>query len=181
MPIQRCLPGLVASAFAFIVPAQLDAAETGLATWYGTHHDGRRTSSGEIFHQDGMTAASSRLPLGTRVRVTLRETGDSVVVRINDHMGGRALIDLSRGAAKQIGLYARGRGVVMVEPTDEEPIEVAEATEDETADLVNVEPRDPPRRRHGGRSAAARRPYYHVPSVILARHSVQPRATRHRL
>jgi rare lipoprotein A len=181
MPIQRCLPGLIASAMALCLPAAVEAAETGVATWYGTHHEGRRTSSGSIFHQDGMTAASNRLPLGTRVRVTMQETGSSVVVTVNDHMGGRALIDLSRGAAKQIGLYARGRGVVSVEATDEAPIEVAEATEEETADIVSSEPRGPRHMRRGGRSAAAHRAYYRGPSVILARHSVQPRATRRRL
>ena len=181
MPIQRCLPGLVASALAFCIPAVADAAETGLATWYGTHHEGHRTSSGAVFRQDGMTAASNHLPLGTRVRVTMQETGDSVVVTVNDHMGGRAMIDLSRGAAKQIGLYARGHGIVSVERTDEEPVEVAEATEEEVADVVSPAPHGRLHRHPGGRSVAARRPYYHAPSVILARHSVQPRATRRRL
>lgn len=192
MPIQRYLPGLFASAMAFAMPAVAEAAETGVATWYGAHHEGRRTSSGAVFHQDGMTAASNRLPLGTRVRVTMRETGSSVVVVVNDHMGGRAMIDLSRGAAKQIGLYARGRGVVSVEPTSDQPIEVAEATEEEAnADFVDAAPSASAAlnsARHGrrhtrrdSRSVSASRPYYHAPSVILARHSVQPQATRRRL
>lgn len=183
MPIQRCLPGIIASAMAFCLPAAADGAETGVATWYGTHHEGRRTSSGDVFHQDAMTAASNHLPIGTRVRVTMQETGSSVVVTVNDHMGGRGrtLIDLSRGAAKQIGLYGRGRGVVRVEETEDAPIEVAEATEDETADFVSAEPRGRQHRRHAARSAAAHRPYYHAPSVILARHSVQPRAIRRKL
>jgi len=181
MPIQRCLPGIVASAFAFMLPAAVDAGETGVATWYGTHHEGRRTSSGDIVHQNSMTAASNRLPLGSRVRVTMQSTGDSVVVTVNDHMGGRALIDLSRGAAKQIGLYSRGRGMVSVEATSDEPIEVAEATEDETADIVSSEPRDPQRTRRAGRSAGVHRPYYRAQSVILVRHSARPRATPHRL
>ncbi len=181
MPIQRCLPGIIASAFAFMLPAAVDAGETGVATWYGTHHDGRRTSSGEIFHQDGMTAASNHLPLGSRVRVTMQATGASVVVTVNDHMGGRALIDLSRGAAKQIGLYGRGRGVVSVEATDDEPVEVAEATEDETADIVSSEPRDRPHTRRAARSASAHRPYYHAQSVVLVRRSARPRAAQHRL
>lgn len=192
MPIQRYLPSLFASAMAFALPAVAEAAETGVATWYGTHHEGRRTSSGAVFHQDGMTAASNRLPLGTRVRVTMRETGHSVVVVVNDHMGGHAMIDLSRGAAKQIGLYARGRGVVSVERTSDEPVEVAEATEEEAnadfvgtsstgADAVSSVQRGRRHTRRDGRSASASRPYYHAPSVILARHSVRPQARRHRL
>ena len=180
MTIQRYLPGIVASAFAILLPATIKATETGVATWYGAHHEGRRTSSGAIFHQNGMTAASSRLPLGSRVRVTM-PTGHSVVVTVNDRMGsGRALIDLSSGAAKQIGLYARGRSVVVVEPTTDEPLEVAEATEDET-DAVSSAPRGRRHMHRAGRSASVHRPYYHGPSVILARHSVQPRAARRRL
>lgn len=181
MTIQRYLPGIVASAFAILLPATIKATETGVATWYGAQHEGRRTSSGAIFHQNGMTAASSRLPLGARVRVIM-PTGHSVVVTVNDRMGtGRALIDLSSGAAKQIGLYARGRSMVIVEPTTDEPLEVAEATEDEAAGGVSSAPRDRQHTRRAGRSALAHRPYYHAPSVILARHSVQPRAARRRL
>ena len=182
MPIQRCLPGIIASALAFCVPTLADAGETGLATWYGIHHEGRRTSSGAVFRQDGMTAASNHVPLGSRVRVTMRETGDSVVVTVNDHMGAHgAVIDLSRGAAKMIGLYARGHGIVSIEPTNDEPIEVAEATEDETGDIVSSAPRGRRHTHRAGRSGVASHPYYHAPSVILVRHSVQPRAARHRL
>ena len=101
-----------------------------VASWYGARHQGLRTSSGEIFDQDGMTAASRNLPLGTRVRVTLHETGRSVVVRVNDRMGARtAAIDLSRGAAKEIGLLGRGRGVVSIDPAEADPVEVAEVPE----------------------------------------------------
>ena len=141
MAIHRCLPRIAASALVILLPGAVAAGEIGVATWYGAHHDGHRTSTGAIFHQEGMTAASSHLPLGSKVRVTMRETGDSVVVLINDRMGGRALIDLSRGAAKQIGLYARGRGLVSVAATDEEPIEVAEASEDESFDSAGPAPR----------------------------------------
>ena len=181
MPIQRCLPGLVASAFALCLPSLAQAGQTGVATWYGARYEGHRTTTGEVFHQNGMTAASSRLPLGARVRVTMQDTGQSVVVKINDRMSGRALIDLSRGAAQQIGLYNRGRGVVLVEATDEAPIEVAEATEDETADIVSPVRHGRRHTRHGGRSVAAHHPYYHVQSVALIRHSVRHQAKRHRL
>ena len=180
MSVRRCLPGIVASALAIVV-APVDAAETGIATWYGARHEGRRTSSGDVFHQDAMTAASSRLPLGTRVRVTMPDTGSSVVVLVNDHMGGHALIDLSRGAAKRIGLYARGRGVVSVENASDEPVEVAEAPDDADTGDLNAAPRGRRHRRRGDRAAALAHACCHAPSVILARHSVQPRAARHSL
>ena len=178
---QRLLiPALALSA---LLPATVMAETVGVASWYGGKHDGRRTSSGEIFDQEGLTAASRSLPLGARIRVTLQETGQSVVVTVNDRMGGRAaMIDLSKGAAREIGLLGRGRGTVSIAAASNEPLEVAEATEDEAEDVV---PSDAPRgRRHrhrGGRSVLADHRCCHVPSVILARHSVQHRAVRRRL
>ncbi len=184
MCIRRLLPGLLASALVVTAPAIASAAEqVGVATWYGGWRNGHRTSSGAIFNQEAMTAASATLPLGSRVRVTMRDTGASVVVLVNDRMGSRrAVIDLSRGAAQQIGLYGRGRGVVSITPTLDAPIEVAEATEaEEDAALISPAPRGRRHRHHAGRSAAVFHRSNHGPSVILARHLVQRRAVRHRL
>ncbi len=96
--------------------------ESGKASWYGERHHGRRTSSGEIFDQNRMTAAHPSLPLGTRVRVTLRDTGESVLVTINDRQPkGARVIDLSRGAASRIGMLHKGVAMVrlaVVQPSD---------------------------------------------------------------
>ena len=89
----------------------------GIASWYGPDYHGKKTSSGEVFNQDALTAAHAYWAFGTRVRVTLLSTGKSVVVRINDRFPshkGRA-IDLSRGAAKAIGLIGPGTGQVRLE------------------------------------------------------------------
>jgi rare lipoprotein A len=89
----------------------------GVASWYGPGFDGKRTSSGERFDQDALTAAHAYWAFGTRVKVTFPATGKSVVVRINDRFPshkGRA-IDLSRGAAKAIGLIGPGTGQVRLE------------------------------------------------------------------
>jgi rare lipoprotein A len=89
----------------------------GVASWYGPGYDGKRTSSGELFDQDALTAAHAYWVFDTRVRVTFLVTGQSVVVRINDRFPshkGRA-IDLSRGAAKAIGLIRPGTGPVRLE------------------------------------------------------------------
>lgn len=89
----------------------------GVASWYGPGYDGKKTSSGERFDQDALTAAHAYWAFGTRVRVTLLSTGRSTVVRINDRFPshkGRA-IDLSRGAAKAIGLIGPGTGTVRLE------------------------------------------------------------------
>ena len=119
-------------ALSALLPSAAMAETVGLASWYGDKHDGRRTSSGEIFDQEGFTAASRSIPLGSRVRVTSQDTGQSVVVTVNDRMGGHAsVIDLSKGAAREIGLLGRGRGTVSIAAESDAPLEVAEATEDE--------------------------------------------------
>jgi peptidoglycan lytic transglycosylase len=89
----------------------------GIASWYGPGFDGKKTASGERFDQDALTAAHAYWAFGTRVRVTYVANGRSVVVRINDRFPshkGRA-IDLSRGAAKAIGLIGPGTGLVRLE------------------------------------------------------------------
>ena len=81
----------------------LAKTSNAVASWYGPGFHGRRTASGERFNQHAMTAAHRTLPFGTRVKVTYK--GRSVVVRINDRgpfIRGRSL-DLSKGAARQIG------------------------------------------------------------------------------
>ena len=173
---------LPALAMAALLPGAALAETVGVASWYGARHDGLRTSSGDVFDQEGMTAASRSIPLGSRVRVTMNDTGQSVVVLVNDRMGGRsAIIDLSKGAAREIGLLGRGRAVVSIASASDVPVEVAEATDDETADVAIDEPRGLRRRHRAGRSASGGRPCCHVPSVILARHSVQHRAIQRRL
>ena len=95
------------------------SSHTEIASWYGAGFAGRRTSTGETYNPEGLTAASRTLPLGSHVRVTNPDTGRSVVVRINDRgpfVRGRSL-DLSHGAARQIGLTSKGVGRVQVTPT----------------------------------------------------------------
>jgi len=90
--------------------------QVGIASWYGPGYDGKRTSSGEVFDQDALTAAHMNFAFGTQVRVTLLSTGRSVVVRINDRFPNKErVIDLSRGAAKRIGLIGPGTGKVRLE------------------------------------------------------------------
>ena len=91
--------------------------ETGVASYYGARHHGKRTASGEPFNQNALTAAHRDLPFGTRVRVTNLSNDKSVVVRINDrgpHTRGR-LIDLSRQAAEQLGMLRSGTAKVRVQ------------------------------------------------------------------
>lgn len=76
-------------------------AQSGVASVYS----GQRTANGEYAHRHGMTAAHRSLPFGTKVRVTHRHSGRSVVVRINDRgpfVRGR-VIDLTPAAARGLG------------------------------------------------------------------------------
>jgi rare lipoprotein A len=89
----------------------------GHASWYGPGFHGRRTANGERFNQYAMTAAHKSLPFGTRMRVTNLVNGRSVIVRINDRgpfIPGRVL-DLSQGAAQEIGIISSGTGNVKME------------------------------------------------------------------
>ena len=93
--------------------------QVGLAAWYGGNHHGGKTASGERFNKHAMTAAHLKLPFGTMVRVTHRRTGKSVVVRINDRGPyGRAIIDVSEAAAKQLDIIKEGVAPVRVEVLD---------------------------------------------------------------
>ncbi|WP_445322878.1 septal ring lytic transglycosylase RlpA family protein [Ramlibacter sp. AN1133] len=91
----------------------------GKASWYGPRFHGRRTSSGERFDMNDLTAAHDTLPFGTLVRVRNETNGREVVVRINDRsfrMRDR-IIDLSKAAAAALGFLRAGEArVVLVEP-----------------------------------------------------------------
>ena len=84
--------------------------QSGLASWYGgPRWQGHATASGARYEQDALTAAHPTLPLGTRVRVALDGTDRAVIVTINDRPGTRSrIIDLSRGAARALGILERG-------------------------------------------------------------------------
>ncbi|MGD1864431.1 MAG: septal ring lytic transglycosylase RlpA family protein [Phormidesmis sp.] len=92
-------------------------SNVGGASWYGPGFHGRLTANGETYNQYGITAAHRTLPFGTRVLVTNLYTGLQVTVRINDRgpYAGDRIIDLSRGAADQIGLTSSGVGTVQLD------------------------------------------------------------------
>jgi len=87
---------------------------TGIASYYADRFAGRSTASGQAYDPVKLTAAHRSLPFGSRVLVTSMETGQSVVVTINDRGPFRTgrIIDLSREAASRIGLVRQGHGAV---------------------------------------------------------------------
>ena len=89
----------------------------GNASWYGPGFHGKKTASGEIYDQTKFTAAHKTLPLGSKARVTNMDNGSTVEVEINDRgpfVEGR-IIDLSRAAARALGLVESGTAPVRVE------------------------------------------------------------------
>jgi rare lipoprotein A (peptidoglycan hydrolase) len=105
--------------------------QKGEASWYGPGFHGRRTASGETFDQNDLTAAHRTLPLGTKAEVTDVETGKSVEVTINDrgpYVKDR-VIDLSKAAAKELGMTEDGTTTVKIEA---DPPRTPQAGKDDT-------------------------------------------------
>ncbi len=92
----------------------------GIASYYAEEFHGRTTANGETYDMNALTAAHRTLPFNSKVRVTNRENGKSVVVRINDRgpFKGDRIIDLSLAAAKAIGLIAHGTAPVSLDVLD---------------------------------------------------------------
>jgi rare lipoprotein A len=94
--------------------------QTGIASWYRDH----RTASGERFSVNAMAAAHRTLPFGSKVRVIDLKTGHSVIVRINDRGPyiRERIIDLTVGAARELGTFHRGIARVRIEVLREIPV-----------------------------------------------------------
>jgi rare lipoprotein A len=98
---------------------------TGYASWYGHELSGRKTAIGERFNPNGISAAHRTLPLPSYIEVTALDTGKTILVRVNDRgpYHGNRLIDLSLGAARQLGLSGQGARLVhlrQVDPSEQE-------------------------------------------------------------
>lgn len=94
------------------------AYQVGTASYYGNAFHGKKTASGERFDQDNLTCAHGSLPFGCKIRVTNLRNKKSVEVKVNDRGGfqkhGR-VIDLSKAAAKEIGMLNTGTAKVQIE------------------------------------------------------------------
>jgi len=87
------------------------------ASWYGPRFHGKFTANGEVYDQMALTAAHKYLSFGTLLKITNPKNGKSVIVRINDrgpYIEGREL-DLSKGAAIELGILAKGVARVKVQ------------------------------------------------------------------
>lgn len=98
----------------------------GIASYYHPKFNGRKTSTGEIFSNEKLTAANNFLKLGTMVKITNPKNNKTVVVKINDRMNARnkRLIDLSQAAAHKLGLIHQGIGEVEMEVLSDKNVEL---------------------------------------------------------
>ncbi|MHA1538507.1 MAG: septal ring lytic transglycosylase RlpA family protein [Alphaproteobacteria bacterium] len=109
---------------------------TGLASWYGDPFHGRKTANGEIYNKWAMTAAHKTLQMPSLVEVTNLENGRKLILRVNDRgpfVSGR-IIDLSRGAARKLGVEKTGVAKVRVRILKKESLRLKELA------LANAKP-----------------------------------------
>lgn len=94
----------------------------GVASYYARRFEGRRTTSGHRYNPEKLTAAHQSLPLGTVVRVINPASKQEVQVTVNDRCAPKSFhfIDLSRAAARKIGLWGKGKIKVVIIPLLEE-------------------------------------------------------------
>jgi rare lipoprotein A len=106
----------------------------GLASYYSSFFDGRKTANGEIYRNAGYSAAHLTLPLGTWIEVTARANGRKLRMRVNDRgpYAKKFFLDLSRAAARYLGVDVSADRHVEIriialpgeEPLPEEPAAV---------------------------------------------------------
>ena len=94
----------------------------GIASYYAKKFQGRKTTSGERYHPEMMTAAHQSLPLGTKVLVRNLANDKEVTVVVNDRCRKKStpFIDLSRAAARKLGFFGAGKANVAIIPLTEE-------------------------------------------------------------
>jgi rare lipoprotein A len=105
----------------------VNAIETGVASWYGPDFHGRQTANGEKYDMNGMTAAHRTLPFNTMVLVENLDNGKTVEVRINDRgpFAKNRIIDLSKAAASQVEMIGPGTARVRIYLMNGEALDLA--------------------------------------------------------
>jgi len=118
--------------------------ETGTASWYGKEFQGKKTASGEVFDMHGLSASHRTLPLGTVIRVTSLDNFKSVSVKVTNRgpFVKSRILELSYGAAKELGFTAQGTAPVKIETAEavydraRYTVQAAAYTEEESARML---------------------------------------------
>lgn len=92
-------------------------SEEGMASWYGPNYHAHKGANGQVYDQNGISAAHRTLPMGSLIKVTNLQTGQSAVMRITDRgpFVPDRVIDLSVGAAKAVGVWRPGTARVRID------------------------------------------------------------------
>ena len=98
--------------------------QEGVASYYGTRFHLRKTANGEVYNMEHLTAAHKNLPFGTMLRVVNLKNEKAVWVRVNDRLppNSKRVVDLSKGAARELGMIRDGVVRVRLEVPDQETI-----------------------------------------------------------
>lgn len=96
--------------FVTMLTSNIWSQESIYATYYANKFHGKKTTSGEVYLKTGYTCANNAYPLGTYLLIKNPDTGQEVIVKVNDRMSSRsrAKVDLSYAAAQKVGLVASG-------------------------------------------------------------------------
>jgi rare lipoprotein A len=92
-------------------------SETGMASWYGPPYHNHRGANGQIYDQNALSAAHRTLPMGSLIRVTNLQTGQSAIMRITDRgpFVPDRFLDLSVASAKAVGVWRPGTAKVRMD------------------------------------------------------------------
>lgn len=140
---QKICVSLLVLCASFTATAQDNETFHGRATYYGDKSHGRRTASGDIFHKDSLTCAHKTLPFGTMLLVRNPKTGKEVIVRVTDRgpFAKNKVLDLSKAAAKEIGMLSDGIAMVEFTPLGLSPsLNVLEATKRKLPEMEFYDP-----------------------------------------
>ncbi len=138
--------------------------ETGTASFYGAEFDRRPTANGETFDMNALSAAHATLPLPSIVEVTNLDNGKKIDVRVNDRgpfVGGR-VIDVSQGAARELGFEQQGTARVRVRYVGRAPLNGMDAPQQYAA---NTAPSPAPVYGTAAVTPAGARPFVVTPST----------------
>jgi rare lipoprotein A len=136
----------------YVLSSSVAYVERGVASWYGPGFHKVRTSTGELYDMNGMTAAHKTLPLPAYVRVTNLQNGRSIVVRVNDRgpFVGNRIIDLSYTAASRLDMLRNGTAMVEVRAIDP-----SAPSRDQGLPLLAAAPMAPPSGQAGAAAGSA--------------------------
>lgn len=132
---------ILATLVTFAFPTTAAAQQHGKASYYSNRLHGRRTSDGSRYHKDSLTCAHRTLPFGTLLKVTNKNNGKEVVVKVTDRgpFGNGRVVDLSMAAARELGMVGHGVASVKVERIGTE----GQAADDRPAGLPEMKYLDP--------------------------------------